>query len=238
MNLLSMAQPSHCRGFPMCGRFEIHSAIEIILRIFQVDSITFDLMPSYNIAPGQDVPIVVNDNGNRLVLSRWGFVPSWSKELKTGYKMINARVETVATLPSFRDAFANHRCLVPADGFFEWKKTDKARLPRLIRLRSGRPMGFAGLYNAWHSPEGEEVRTCTIITTSANEAVKMLHDRMPAILPENAFDQWLDPREHDAKKLLPLLKPCAPDEIEVYPVTPKMNSSKYNDPENIKPIPE
>ena len=221
----------------MCGRFEIHSAIEIILRIFQAEAGGFDLRPSYNIAPTDTIPIVINDGKkNRLVPCRWGFVPSWSKDPATGYKMINARAETVSTSASFKDAFRGQRCIVPADGFFEWSRQGTVKSPRLVRLKSCRPMGFAGLYNNWRSPEGEETCTCTIITTAANEQVAPVHDRMPAILAEDQYALWLDPLMHDPKVLLPLLKPYPSAEIELFPVTPRMNSYKYNDPENIKPV--
>jgi putative SOS response-associated peptidase YedK len=221
----------------MCGRFEIHSAIEIILRLFQIEGSTFDVQPNYNIAPSQEIAIVVNDGRNRLVSGVWGFVPSWSREQKTGYRMINARAETLTTNRSFKDAFRTQRCLVPADGFFEWSRQGAVKTPQLIRLRSHSPMAFAGLYSIRTSPEGEEIRTCTIITTEANEQVARLHDRMPAIIPEDHYGLWLDPLVHDPKELLPLLKPYPAEELELFPVTPKMNSYKYNDPENIKPVP-
>jgi putative SOS response-associated peptidase YedK len=150
--------------------------------------------------------------------------------------MINARAETLTTNRSFKDAFRAQRCLVPADGFFEWSKQGAAKTPQLIRLKSCNPMGFAGLYNIWTSPEGEEICTCTIITTDANEQVARLHDRMPAILREDHYGLWLDPLVHDPKQLLPLLTPYPSEDLELFPVTPKMNSYTYNDPENIKPL--
>ena len=126
--------------------------------------------------------------------------------------------------------------LVPADGFFEWNNQGASKTPHLIRLQSCRPMGFAGLYNIWTSPEGEEICTCTIITTDANELVARMHDRMPAIIPEDQYGLWLDPLTDDPKELLPLLKPYPSEKLELFPVTPKMNSYKYNEPENIKPV--
>jgi putative SOS response-associated peptidase YedK len=220
----------------MCGRFEIHSTLDIIARIFQIDDLAFDLKPSYNIAPSQEIAIVVNDGRNRLVSCRWGFVPSWSRELRTGYPMINARAETVATNKTFREAFESSRCLIAADGFFEWSRQGAEKKPFYVRLRSGKPMGFAGLYNTWTSPEGEQLHTCAIITTDANELIVPLHERMPAITPEEKFALWLDPSVRDKETLLPLLKPFPSELIELYPVTPKMNSYKFNDPENIRPV--
>lgn len=220
----------------MCGRFEIHSAMEIIARLFGIDDVVFDYRPSYNVAPGRDIMIALNDGGNRLVPARWGFVPSWSKELKTGYTMINARRESVASNRSFRDSFERRRCLVIADGFFEWKKEGTARKPYYIHLKSGLPFGFAGLYNVWTSPHGEELTTCALITTGANELIAPIHDRMPVIEPAEHHAAWLDPLQRDPKALLPLLQSIPVDMMEMYPVTGKVNSFKHDDPENIKPI--
>ena len=221
----------------MCGRFEIHSAIEIIARVFQIDDVTFDIKPSYNIAPSQDVLVVKNDGKkNCLVSCRWGFVPSWSRELKTGYSMINARAETVATNSTFSEAFLNMRCIVPADGFFHWKKEGTKKSPWYVRLKSGDPMGFAGLCSNWTSPEGEGICTFTIITTDANFLLAPIHPRMPVIIPENDYGLWLDPAIHDQERLCALLTPYPSDQMDLYPVTAKVNSFKYNDPENIRPV--
>ena len=220
----------------MCGRFEIHNTLEIIAKVFGIDAITFDYQPSYNIAPSQDILLVVNDGKRRLVRSRWGLVPSWSKELSAGYKMINARAESVADKPSFRQAFQNQRCLVVADGFYEWKKEGTRKRPFYIRLKSGKPIGFAGLYNVWKSPEGEQICTSTIITTDANEIVQPLHDRMPVIASPDSYDLWLDPNIHDKALLQNILRAYPSEELEVYEVTPKVNSPKNNAPKNIQKI--
>jgi putative SOS response-associated peptidase YedK len=218
----------------MCGRFELHSALEIIAQIFTLGSIAIPLSPRYNIAPTQDIPIIVNEGAGRtLVLSRWGFLPHWAKDEKDGYKMINARAESVAEKPSFRSAFAKHRCLVIADGFYEWKKTGAKKQPIYVRLRSGRPFGFAGLYSDWTSPDGERVRTSTIITTNANDVLAPIHDRMPVIVAPASYDLWLDPGVHEKDRLLPLLKPYPDDELDLYEVTAKVNSPKNDSPENI-----
>ena len=220
----------------MCGRFEIHSAIELIAKIFGIHEWDIEYSPSYNIAPSQDILLVVNDGKRLLVKSRWGFVPSWSKELSAGYKMINARAESVADKPSFRQAFQNQRCLVVADGFYEWKKEGTTKRPFYIRLKSGKPMGFAGLYNVWKSPEGEQICTSTIITTDANELLHPLHGRMPVITPPGAYDIWLDPMIHDKALLQAVLKPYASEALDTYEVTPKVNSPNNNSPENIQKI--
>jgi putative SOS response-associated peptidase YedK len=219
----------------MCGRFELHSAFEIIAQIFGLAGDVSAFPVSYNIAPGQDIAIVVNEGGrNRLSLCRWGFVPSWCKELNEGYKMINARAETVAEKPSFRDAFNGQRCLVVADGFYEWKNEGGKKRPFYIHRRDGKPFGMAGLYNRWKAPEGELVCTSTIVTTDANEALAPIHDRMPVILAMNEAGIWLDPAIHEKEKLLPLLKPYPTDEMELYEVSANVNSPKNDSAENIK----
>jgi putative SOS response-associated peptidase YedK len=220
----------------MCGRFEIHSPVDIIARLFGVDSRDTDYPPNYNVAPGQDILLVVDQGKRRLVRSRWGLVPSWSKELSTGYRMINARAESLAEKKSFKTAFEKQRCLVVADGFFEWKKEGTIKQPYYIRLKSGEPFGFAGLYNVWTSPEGEQITTSTIITTDANELLQPIHDRMPVITSVDKQELWLDPAVHEKDILAPVLKPFSSKEMELYPVTRKMSSFKFNSPENIRPV--
>jgi len=220
----------------MCGRFEIHSPIDIIAEIFGVAEWDIEYSPRYNIAPSQDILIVINEGKRKLIKSRWGFVPSWSRDLNTGYRMINARAETAAGSRAFRSAFEKQRCLVVADGFYEWKKEGTTKKPFYIRLKSQKPFGFAGLYNVWTSPEGERLCTSTIMTTNANELVMPIHDRMPVITPPDKYDAWLDPAVQDGSALQGVLHPYSSGEMECFPVTPKMNSFKYNSPENIKPI--
>ena len=218
----------------MCGRFEIHSAVELIAKIFGIEDWEIEYRPNYNVAPSQDILIIKNEGKRRLVSSRWGFVPSWSKDLSAGYKMINARAETLAEKQSFKTAFEKQRCLVVADGFFEWKKEGVGKKPYYIRLKSGKPFGFAGLYNIWTSPEGERLTTSTIITTDANDLLRPIHNRMPVITQVSNYDKWLDHSITDKDILSSILKPFPSEEMEYYPVTSKMNSVKYNDPENIK----
>ena len=150
--------------------------------------------------------------------------------------MINARAETVAEKPAFRSSFKKHRCLVMADGFYEWQKTEKEKQPFYIHLKSEKPMGFAGLYSIWTSPEGEEINTCTIIVTSANELLSPIHDRMPVILDTNDLDDWLNPAIEEPAKLLPLLKPYDGKKLELYKVSTKVNSPKNNSADLIKRI--
>lgn len=218
----------------MCGRFVLCSPTKTIIKEFRIDKTTLEYIPSYNIAPTQNIVIVKKDRTRILTQCKWGFIPSWAKDPSIGHKMINARAETIADKPAFRSALKTHRCLVIADGFYEWKK-GKVKIPMYIRLKSGKPFGFAGLYSIWTSPGGEEICTCTIITTDANELVASIHDRMPAIISNDNYDMWLDPDEHDTGKLLPLLKPYSSHEMELYSVSRKVNYPSYNAPDNIEP---
>ncbi len=222
----------------MCGRFDIHTTLEIIAKIFDVDDVACDFVPNYNAAPSQQIPIVVHTgNKNRLILSTWGFLPSWAQEARTAYSMINARAETIDSSRSYKEAFFSTRCLVVADGFYEWQRRGTMKVPSYIRLRSGVPMAFAGLYNAWRPPEGGERCTSTIVTTDANELVSRLHDRMPVILHREDYARWLNPEVHDTVMLKSLLRPFPSGALEAYPVSPRVNSPAFNSPDAIKPAP-
>ena len=218
----------------MCGRFEIHSAIEIIAKLFGIVEWNIDYRPSYNIAPSHDIIIAIDKGRRQLIKSRWGFLPSWAKDPSDGYKMINARAETVAEKPSFKKAFQKQRCLVLADGFFEWKKEGKNKKPYLIRLKSEKPFAMAGLYNKWISPEGEEICTNTIITTESNDLIRPIHERMPVILPQEKYADWLRNDIDDPVLLAKMLRPYPSDELEMYEVTSKVNSPAVNTPEIIE----
>ena len=219
----------------MCGRFVLCSPAKTIIEEFRVDKAAFEYIPSYNVAPTQNVVIVREDGTRILTQYKWGLIPSWAKDPGIGYSMINARAETIADKPAFSSSFKKKRCLVIADGFYEWKK-GKVKIPVYIRLKSGKPFGFAGLYSIWKSPEGEEIRTCAIITTEANEIVSAIHDRMPAIISKEHYDYWLDPGSYDREKLLSFLKPYDPEAMELYTVSKKVNSPSYNAPDNIAPV--
>ena len=220
----------------MCGRFELHTAIDIIAKLFGSVEWDIDYNPSYNIAPSHDIIIAIDKGKRQLIKSRWGFLPSWAKNISDGNKMINARAETIAEKPSFKEAFQKQRCLVLADGFFEWKKEGKIRKPYIIRLKSEQPFAIAGLYNKWISPDGKEVCTNTIITTEANDLVRPIHDRMPVILHDDKYADWLSNDIVDTSMLLKMLKPYPSDELEMYEVTSKVNSPVVNTPENIQRI--
>jgi putative SOS response-associated peptidase YedK len=203
---------------------------------FDADDSGLDLRPSYNIPPGQDIAIIINDSRNRIVRCRWGFIPSWAEDPKMGYKMINARAESAAEKPSFRNAFRKQRCLVPANGFYEWKKEGKSRIPMYIHLISRKVFGFAGLYNEWTSPEGKQICTTTIITTNANALLEPIHNRMPAIIPREKESVWLEPSMQGKETLLTLVKTYPSEDMEFKKVSQMVNSPGNDSPECIEPV--
>jgi|SRR5215213_5786218 len=218
----------------MCGRFTRSQSIQAIAEEFGIGQVSCNLGPSFNIAPTQKVAVIITDGVKQLVPVRWGLVPSWAKDPSVGSKMINARAETITEKASYRNAFKKRRCLVVADGFYEWQNTGEARKPVYIRLKSGKPFGFAGLYEVWKSPEGEEITTCTIITTEANELMKPIHERMPVIIPKEHQDKWLDPSTNDQGQLLDMLRPNPAEEMEAHPVSKRVNSPSNNSPDLVK----
>ncbi len=227
----------------MCGRFTLTSNLDELQGRFGflsefTDSQFHDHEPRYNIAPTQPVLSVTNDGRRRGELMRWGLVPFWAKDLKVGARMINAVGETISAKPAFRAAFKKRRCLVLANGFYEWKKEGKRKIATYIYPRSGEPMAFAGLWETWKSPEGQVVQSCTIITTSANPLIQPLHNRMPVILPEETQALWLDPLTEDPKILEPLLVPAPVEMLTSHPVADTVNSVKNQGPECILPLPE
>ncbi|PSL34321.1 putative SOS response-associated peptidase YedK [Planomicrobium soli] len=224
----------------MCGRYSLFADYSAILERFGIEEISIDesdYSPSYNIAPSQQVVAVVNDGTkNRLGLLRWGLIPPWTKDSKIGYKMINARAETAAEKPSFRNAFKKKRCLIVADSFYEWRRTDDQKTPMRIKMKSGEPFAFAGLWESWKSPEGKTINTCSILTTIPNDLMATIHDRMPVVLSKEAEKVWLDPRVEDPEVLGELLKPFDAKEMEAYEVSPAVNSPKNNGPELIEKV--
>lgn len=225
----------------MCGRYMITSPVEAIREAFAVDERP-NLGPRYNVAPTQDVPIVrrkagadaSRGAGRSLALVRWGLVPFWAKDLKFGYRTINARAETVATAPAFRDAFRRRRCLVVADGFYEWQKREGGKQPFLIRVKGGSPFAFAGLWESWtDKTSGERVESCTIIVTRANALVAPIHDRMPVILAAVDYDAWLDPAAADGQTLL---RSYPAEEMEAFPVSTRVGNVKNDDAGLIEPV--
>ena len=221
----------------MCGRFTLTADQDSFEDRFSLTGFDLGWVPSFNIAPTQEVLTVTNDGSeNRPELMRWGLVPSWAKDPKIGNRMINARSETLAEKPSFRTAFKRRRCLIPADGFYEWKREGKAKKPMLITVNPGDLFAFAGLWETWKQPDDSWLLTCAIITTSANEFMKSIHDRMPVILPRESEASWLDPEEQDTAMLSELLLPYDSDRMEAYEVSTLVNSPRNNFPEVIEPV--
>ena len=221
----------------MCGRFTLTADQDSFEDRFSLTGFDLGWVPSFNIAPTQEVLAVTNDGSeNRPELMRWGLVPSWAKDPKIGNRMINARSETLAEKPSFRTAFKRRRCLIPADGFYEWKREGKAKKPMLITVNPGDLFAFAGLWETWKQPDDSWLLTCAIITTSANEFMKSIHDRMPVILPRESEASWLDPEEQDTAMLSELLLPYDSDRMEAYEVSTLVNSPRNNFPEVIEPV--
>jgi putative SOS response-associated peptidase YedK len=223
------------RGQPVCGRFVRQKEVDAIVKAFGVQKVSCDISPSYNIAPTQDVAVIIEEGVKQLVAVRWGLVPSWAQDLSGGSRLINARAETISRKATFKDAFQKRRCLVVADGFYEWQKTGSTRQPILIRLKGGRGFGFAGLYENWISPEGKNIRTCTIITTEPNEVMQPIHNRMPVIIPRDQEDRWLDPSIDDPAPLLDLLRPYPAAEMETCQVSTIVNSPANDTPECLVP---
>ncbi|HSL69822.1 MAG TPA: SOS response-associated peptidase [Longimicrobiales bacterium] len=218
----------------MCGRFTLTSDPPAIYAEFGINP-PADWHPRYNIAPTQPVLAVIGSaEGLRVGRLSWGLVPYWSKDRADAHKRINARAESLLEKPSFRDAFARRRCLILADGFFEWARIGSRRQPMLIRRPDGRPFAFAGLWDRWKPPEGEPLYTCTIVTTDANPTVRPIHDRMPVILGTRERALWLD-RESSPDKLQAMLQPSTM-EFEVVPVSPLVNSPANDGPEVLQPL--
>ena len=228
----------------MCGRYVSVSSTTILADRFTVDEVRItEKEPVYNVAPTLEMPLVAVSRGQRVLdLVRWGLVPSWAKSLAIGAKQINARAESVTTKPAYKRAFVKRRAIVPADGFYEWQKFEdsKKKQPWFIRRRDGEPLAFAGLWEIWHDPEiGDDaprVRTFTIITTSANELLQPIHERMPVVLPESEWDRWLDPEFQDVDALQQLLVPAPNDEFETWPVSMLVNKADNDGPELLERV--
>ncbi len=224
----------------MCGRFALTQTDEqILVDTFSLSGAVPELAPRYNIAPTQTVATVVRDPESgefRLELMRWGLIPSWSKDPSVASKMINARGETVHEKPSFRTALRKRRCLIVADGFYEWQeKGEGPKQPMFITLESRRPFGMAGLFEFWTEPQsGDTLRTCTIVTTAANELMARFHHRMPVIVPREDYAAWLDPDYTDPVQVMPMIRPYPADEMAYYPVSRRVNTVSNDDPSLIE----
>ncbi len=220
----------------MCGRYVLTANPQVIQQAFDLDVVPDQMQARYNIAPSQPVAVIANDDPKALTFFRWGLIPSWAKDPSIGNRMINARSETLAEKPSFRAAYKRRRCLIPANGFYEWTKRGKSKVPMFVHLKDQELFAFAGLWESWHDPDGGEIRTCTIITTEPNEVVKPLHHRMAVILHESDYDMWLSPDELGDEALKPLLRPFEADRMDVYEVSTLVNNVANDSAACIEPV--
>lgn len=217
----------------MCGRFTLAVDPADLMDAFPGFAPPAEpLTPRYNIAPSQPVAVVANTGRNAIEMFRWGLIPSWAKDPNIGNRLINARAETLAEKPSFRSAYKRRRCLILGDGFYEWRKEPgrRAKTPVYVRLKSGEPFAFAGLWEVWRPAGAEALLTCAIITTSPNALVEKIHNRMPVILKPQDYAQWLDPGEQPAERLSKLLGPYPASQMEAYAVSTLVNDPKQDSP--------
>lgn len=222
----------------MCGRFTLTSPAETVAGLFELEELPA-LTPRYNVAPTQSVVVVrtTQDNPARaLVELQWGLIPSWAKDRNIGSRMINARAESAAEKPSFRSAFRRRRCLVVADGFYEWQKLGTRKQPHYIHLADRKPFAFAGLWEHWEDAQGDAIDSCTIITTEPNDMIAKLHNRMPVILQPHDYTFWLDPKVREPEKIQPLLRPYPSEEMFAYPVSTRVNKPSSDTPACIEPL--
>lgn len=230
----------------MCGRYTLSQSAEALAEKFQLDEVP-SLESQYNVAPTRSVATIVIDQHSHkriLRLLQWGLIPSWAKDPKIGSKMINARSETVSEKPSFRAAFRHRRCLVLADGFYEWqrgsptgqRRSQEKKQPYYIRMKNEQPFAFAGLWEHWQGPGGSVIDSCTHLTTEPNELVRPLHDRMPVILKPENYELWLDPGIQQPEQLQPLLSPYPSEEMVAFPVSTQVNNPAANAPELVKAV--
>ncbi|MES2209528.1 MAG: SOS response-associated peptidase [Chloroflexota bacterium] len=223
----------------MCGRFTQERPTSELAEIFAAEDLEAAPGGRFNVAPTDDASVVVERDDRRAIKAyRWGLIPHWADDPKVGNRMFNARAETIATSPAFRDAFRKRRCLIPVDSFFEWRREGTVRQPFRIVRTDGRPLALAGLWSGWRDPETDQVRrTFTIVTTTPNALMRPIHDRMPVIVGPESWDRWLDPGLPDPGELHGLLVPAPDDGLEVYPVSRAVNNVRNDGPELIDPLP-
>jgi putative SOS response-associated peptidase YedK len=221
----------------MCGRFTLTVDPAELKDTFNDYDFPAQFAPRFNIAPSQPVLAISNDGQNRAEFFVWGLIPSWAKDPAIGNRLINARGETLAEKPSFRGGFKYKRCLILADGFYEWKSQPgtKVKVPHFIHMKDRQPFAFAGLWDEWNSPDGSQIRSCTIVTTEPNELMMSIHNRMPVILPPDAYAQWIDPASRMPDSLHALIKPYPADGMAAYPVSTLVNNPKNDRAECVVP---
>src|SRR5438034_5135530 len=221
----------------MCGRFTLEKSIGDLASLFQLPAVT-ELTDRYNIAPTQPIAVIraaSEGDGRELAMVRWGLIPGWSKEPGSMPLLINARAETAATKPAFRAALRRRRCLVPADGFYEWQRQGGQKQPFHMRRRDGQPFALAGLWERWEGPDGC-IDSCALLTTASNALMRPIHDRMPVILDPQSFDLWLDPRMQDVERVQSLLRPYPAEAMIAYPVSPMVNNARNDNPQCVLPL--
>ncbi len=219
----------------MCGRFVLIADPNLIQQEFNLSAAP-DMAMRYNIAPTQTLPVIINDKADEVSYLRWGLVPSWAKDAAGAAKMNNARSETAAEKPSFRTPFKRRRCLIPASGFYEWQVREKGKAPMFIHLKNREVFGMAGLWDVWRSPEGEELRTFSILTTDGNDFMQPIHDRMPVILRREDYALWLSTDDVPVDKLKALMKPYDSSDMTAYEVSKVVNNARMDTPECIAPL--
>jgi putative SOS response-associated peptidase YedK len=235
----------------VCGRYTSTSTAAQVAAFFAAEEVKTDELPlRYNVAPSQQVYAIAErrpkDEGDesrrQLGSFRWGLVPSWAKDPSIGNRMINARAETLSSRNAYKRALARHRCIIPADAFYEWQVREfegrRRKAPYIIQHRDGSPLAFAGLWEVWHDAEDQPLRTCVIITTQANRLLAPIHDRMPVVLPREAWDEWLDPNNQDVTRLQRLLVPAPEKEFQAYEISTLVNNVRHEGPELMEPIPD
>jgi putative SOS response-associated peptidase YedK len=227
-------------GIHMCGRFTLRASTNVLAEQFAaIADIVFE--PRFNVAPTQPIAAVrIRPNGRppqrELTPLRWGLIPSWAKDVGIGSRMINARSETVSEKPAFRAAFRRRRCLIPADGFFEWQGQGKAKQPHFVQMVDERPFAMAGLWETWEGPDNSLLESCTILTTEPNDLMQPIHDRMPVILPSGAYEEWLNSEQPNPESLKRLLVPFDANKMRAHPVSTYVNRPANEGPECVAPI--
>jgi len=223
----------------MCGRYRLSRRKQVVEEYFDAVSGEEDWAPRFNIAPTQPIPVIrqhPKEAVRELSLMRWGLIPSWASNPSVAAQMINARSETAATKPAFRDALKSRRCLIPADGFYEWMRTGKAKQPYCFEVNEGELFAFAGLWDRWKDPGGNWIKTCSILTTTANPLTATVHDRMPVILDADTYDLWLDPGMTKVEAVSHMLKPYDARLMRCYPVSSRVNHAANDDEECCRPV--
>ncbi len=218
----------------MCGRYSLTSSVEDISKKFNAD-FEQKFLINYNSAPSQNLPVITNEDIHKIQLLKWGLIPHWAKEASIGYKMINARVETIAEKPSFKNALKRQRCIVIADGYYEWKKEANKKIPFRITLKDQSLFAFAGIWESWHNEENEQIKSFSIITTEANDYLTEIHNRMPIILSDDQIKKWLDTKINQ-EEIMSLLLPLSSEHFNAYQVSIKVNSPTNNFPEIIQAV--